>query len=86
MLICFRLAEYVREHAPEFNDDHLFTVEAHVRRKVAEKCLDLELLMGPPVPEVKPVENLLEEEETMQLPPFNASDFLDHTKLRCLGI
>uniref|UniRef100_A0A146LXE1 glutathione-specific gamma-glutamylcyclotransferase n=1 Tax=Lygus hesperus TaxID=30085 RepID=A0A146LXE1_LYGHE len=80
-----RLANYVRDHAPDVRDEHLFTLEAFVRKRIAEKSLNLDLLMGPPVPKALPVSSP-EDEETAAMPPLNFIDLMDNSKLRCLGI
>lgn len=42
-----RLADFMRERIPEVNDEHLYLLEEHVRMKIKERKLRLDILMGP---------------------------------------
>ena len=41
-----KLAEWFRSTLPEESDDHLFTLESHVRREIAERSMCLGALMA----------------------------------------
>ena len=41
-----RLAEWIRDTMPDVEDDHLFSLEAHIRQKVVKDKLCLNSLMG----------------------------------------
>ena len=43
-----KTAEWMKKNIPGIQDDHLFSIEKHVRRKIAEYKFNLRHLMGEP--------------------------------------
>ena len=41
-----KTAEWMKENIPGIKDDHLFSIEGHVRRKISEYKMNLKQLMG----------------------------------------
>lgn len=78
-----RLAEYVRMHSPETRDDHLFLLEALVRRGIQDRGLAMKELMGPDItlPQPTPISPDDQPPTHQQFAPNVPSK-----KLRCLSI
>lgn len=87
-----RLAEFMREHAPFANDDHLFTLEHLVRARLKERRISLKTLMGDmpiPVRDTSPSPGEPEAEGAAAAPgpgSFQYTSRVPPKKLRCLNI
>ncbi|XP_014254658.1 putative glutathione-specific gamma-glutamylcyclotransferase 2 isoform X2 [Cimex lectularius] len=79
-----RLAEFVRNQAPDVEDPHLFGLESIVRMEIRERGLPLETLMGPAKPLPSPVAP--EDLENDAFPPIKFVSTIKMKKLRCLSI
>eukprot|EP00095_Tigriopus_kingsejongensis_P002800 maker-scaffold157_size297442-snap-gene-1.29 protein:Tk02800 transcript:maker-scaffold157_size297442-snap-gene-1.29-mRNA-1 annotation:"cation transport regulator-like protein 1-like" len=80
-----RLAEWIRREIPETHDEHLFSIEDHLRGLIVDRQLCLHLLMGESHPEQV-------EAEADSLEPASAdrafvySNGVGRQKLRCLKL
>lgn len=78
-----RLCTYMREEFPNIDDEHLFRLESLCRQIARRKGLNLEHMMGPPVPKIvqTPRQNRTSEPRT-----FAFTLRVSRPKLRCLNI
>lgn len=88
-----RLASFMREHIPECDDSHLFTLELLVRKRIIESNLSIKQLMGEelspqrsPDREGQPEAVAAAAEPVIRVDTFEFTSRVPPKKLRCLNI
>lgn len=88
-----RLASFMREHIPECDDSHLFTLEMLVRNRIKEYNLSIKQLMGEeqspqrsPERDAQPEGGVVAAEPMIRVDTFEFTSRVPPKKLRCLNI